>query len=71
MRSFTALFFASLLALGLGACGSDEGGGGCPGITCTNCGAFGDCDVTCSPGQVETCIGHPNGDPNLRCAYCG
>jgi len=35
----------------------------------TNCGGLGDCNISCSPGQTEYCIAHPD-DPNLRCNYC-
>jgi len=63
--SLIAALCASLL--GLPGCGdSDEG---CPGVTCTNCGGFGDCDANCSSDQLEVCIAHPN-DSSLRCAYC-
>jgi hypothetical protein len=60
----------------LAACGGggDDGGGGggCPGKVCSNCGAYGDCNITCPQGQVQYCgnFGYSS-DPNYRCTYCG
>ena len=55
-------------ALSFANCGGDEG---CPGIVCSDCGASGDCDVTCTGDQVEYC-GHFGlfEDQSLRCAFC-
>ena len=66
MRKLALSLFAVLAAVTLVTCGSDDGGG-CPGVTCTNCATT--CSITCSPGQTEVCIAHPD-DSNLRCTYC-
>jgi hypothetical protein len=70
----TTLLVALLVASCLGCltfvtCGGD--GGGCPGIVCSDCGASGDCDVTCTGDDVEYC-GHFGyfDDPDMRCAFC-
>ena len=50
-------------------CGESEG---CPGIVCTNCGASGDCNIECSPPEIQYCGAYGYfDDPSLRCAYCG
>jgi hypothetical protein len=66
-----AMLFAlcSLAGIIASSCGGD--GGGCPGIVCSDCGASGDCDVTCSGDDVEYCgnFGYFD-DLSLRCAFC-
>lgn len=64
--SLRVLMGLSLLALP--SCG---GGGGCPGIVCTNCGASGDCNIDCQAPDVEFCgaFGYFD-DPGSRCAFC-
>lgn len=64
MKRFLVLF-ACVAALWVVGCGGDES---CPGITCTNCGASGDCNIDCGE-RVEVCGAHPD-DSSLRCAYC-
>ena len=63
------LMTAGGLTLSQASCGGEDGG--CPGITCNDCGMSGDCDVTCTGDDVEYC-GHFGffEDPDLRCAFC-
>lgn len=70
MRSMIAALLACCTIAGAVACGSSSGG--CPGITCTNCSASGDCNITCGAGQVEVCESLANfgGSASLRCAHC-
>ncbi|MBN2498543.1 MAG: hypothetical protein JXR96_28385 [Deltaproteobacteria bacterium] len=72
MKTWIAIL-AVLCSLGAlaGAIMSCGGDGGCPGIVCHDCGASGDCDVTCTGSDVEYC-GHFGyfEDPDLRCAFC-
>lgn len=66
-----ALAFACMVAVSAAACGDDSSGGHCPGKVCSNCGASGDCDVTCSGTDLNYC-GHFGffADPDLRCSFC-
>lgn len=71
----STLFVLSLLlsfavVYGVSACGGD-GLDSCPGITCSDCGASGDCVVSCDANETEFC-GHFGffDDPSLRCAWC-
>lgn len=74
MRSWVLVLLAlfgliASIGVGVSSCGGDDGG--CPGIVCTDCGASGDCDVTCTGDDVEYCgsFGFFD-DPDLRCAFC-
>ncbi len=73
MRRFLTI---SALLFCIGGCGDGEAEscGDVNGIICNNCSASGDCDITCGPGERETCVGLEffGGDnPNdLRCAFC-
>jgi hypothetical protein len=66
---FVALILAFATAWGISACGGELDS--CPGIVCSDCGGFGDCNVTCDAGQTEFCgaFGFFD-DPGLRCAWC-
>lgn len=67
MKKWILLVFVCVSLLGLPGCGGSDGG--CPGVTCTNCAASGDCNISCSGDQLEVCTAHPD-DSSLRCAYC-
>ncbi|MEM7679174.1 MAG: hypothetical protein AAF449_24610 [Myxococcota bacterium] len=60
-----------LLIAGFAGCGESTN---CPGIVCNSCSVFGDCNVDCSDGQIETCVGLEafDGDnpDDQRCAFC-
>ncbi len=64
-----ALLLSFAIAYGASACGGELDS--CPGITCNDCGGFGDCDRDCSGDEFEFC-GHFGffDDPDLRCAWC-
>ncbi len=68
-RSVLSMIALLLLLLGVTTCG--DGGDKCPGRVCTNCSGSGDCNMTCTPPQVNFC-GHFGlfEDPNLRCTFC-
>jgi len=73
MRFLLAVALASLVALGLAACGSSsDGGSWCPGTICTNCATDPACDVTCGQGKTPACVGgsYFGADPNARCGFC-
>jgi hypothetical protein len=72
LLTFAVSLLTFAVAFGIAACGDSEGiGDSCPGIVCNDCGASGNCDVTCSAGEEEFC-GHFGffDDPTLRCAWC-
>jgi hypothetical protein len=64
-----SLLLSFAIAYGVSACGGELDS--CPGITCNDCGAFGDCDRDCADDETEFC-GHFGffDDPDLRCAWC-
>ena len=68
--TFVSVGLTVALAYGIAACG-DGGLESCPGITCSNCAASGDCDIQCDADEFSFCgnFGFFE-DPNLRCAFC-
>jgi len=65
-----------VLVFSLAHCGGGGGGSSsgswCPGVICTNCATDPACNVTCSGGKTQTCVGgaYFGADPNLRCGFC-
>lgn len=69
MKKLLLSIAVALSVVALVHCGDDEGG--CPGRVCTDCGGFGDCDLTCESPDVNFCgaFGYFD-DPGLRCTFC-
>ena len=69
MKKFWMSIAAAIASLAMIHCGGSDGG--CPGMVCTSCGAFGDCDLDCTPPELNFCgaFGYFD-DPGLRCSFC-
>ncbi|MEM6274450.1 MAG: hypothetical protein AAF735_04340 [Myxococcota bacterium] len=73
---FVGVAVVALAAGSLSSCGDSESDG-CDdvgGLICNDCSGSGNCDISCSGGESETCVGleffgEDNAD-DLRCAFC-
>lgn len=72
---FVGVAVVALAAGSLSSCGDESDG--CDdvgGLICNDCSGSGNCDISCSGGESETCVGleffgEDNAD-DLRCAFC-